>query len=310
MPPRVKRTPHAGRRKPAISATEQSGQPTIKQQGRHPRSWHLVLAALAGVLRNTLRFEYDIPTGPNETTHRKKSMTDTGWGAGLTAVFFYKKLSITNVSFLVPDVNSSLVTGNVLSAVHTLPIRRWISFDRTLGIAYHYVSSDLRNYEDTVTKGGVSATAHFDRFLVNNHIVEPYVRMGVRFHIPIQHWYVTAHAGYLLEAVRVNVSSPGGRVYIPQPIDDTKTIPPLKVHNWTYYERVQVGGSLFMDFHYGLQLRIMADYDLTYSKFSIRAMGAAFFSRRIPVGLTVYFEYSQGIVHDNLFIFFGPAYMF
>jgi len=269
-----------------------------------------VFAPLAGALRNTIRFEYDIPTGPNETTHRQKSLTDTAWGAGLTTVFFYKRLSITNVTFLVPDVNSSLVTGNVLSAVYDSPIWRWISFERTLGIAYHYVTSDLRNYEDTVTKEGVSATAHFDRFLINNHIIEPYVRMGVKFHIPIQHWYVTGHVGYLLEAVRVDVSSPGGSVYVPPPIDDTKTIPPLKVHNWTYYERVQVGGSLFMDFHYGIQLRIMADYDVTYSKFNIRAMGAAFFSRRIPVGLTVYFEYSQGIVHDNLFIFFGPAYMF
>jgi hypothetical protein len=275
-----------------------------------PDSPRLILTPMAGFLHNTLRFQYNVPTGPNETTARTRALVDQGWGGALVSVFVYRKLVITNIFFTIPEVNSSLVIGDVLSAHYAISLGRRFALVPGVGMTYHAIKTDLRNFSDTVTKQGVTATARFDEFHVRNHVFAPYPKLGLRISLPIQHWTITPNFSYLYEALKLTVSSPGGRVYIPPPIDEEKTIPPIEADEWKHYHSFRMGLDLFFDFHYALQLRVKMHYDVNHELFSLRAIGSAFFSRRLPLGMCVYFEYSQGIIHDNIYAFFGPSYLF
>jgi hypothetical protein len=297
--------PAPSREAPAADPT-----PPTRRQRRPRRPWHLVLTPMAGVLRNTIRFEYEVPTGPDEVTPRSKELEDTGAGTALSAVFVYRRLALTNVFFVVPRVNSSLVIGNVFFATWSHPLHRVVELFTGVGMAIHGVRTHLVNFEDTVTKEGVSATAHFDSFRVKNDVFAPFPKIGLRFNLPVQHWYVAPWVSYLFEGLRLEVSSPGGSVYIPDPVNETKIIPPIFSQKWKYYHSALVGADLFLDFHYALQLRVKFYYNATFQKVNLRVIGSAILSRRVPLGLTFYLEYSQGIIHDNLYGFIGPSYMF
>jgi hypothetical protein len=275
-----------------------------------PAPWRLIATPMAGGLRNTIRFEYEVPTGPDEMTPRSKELDDRGWGAALAATFVHGRFAITNILFLIPEVNSSQVVGNVLSASYGFPLFWRCSLVAGLGFTYHNVDTRLEDFEDTVTKEGVSATARFDEFKVRNDVFAPFPKLGLKIRIPIQHWYVTPYVSYLYEALKLKVASPGGRVYIPEPVDETKIIPPIDVDKWKHYHSFLVGLDIFLDFHYALQLRVKMHYNVSHELFTIRSIASAFFSRRFPLGLTAYFEYSQGIIHDNIYGFVGPSYMF
>jgi hypothetical protein len=274
------------------------------------KSWLLIISPIIGGLQNTIRFKYDVPTGKDETTPREKSLTDTGWGFGLTTVFIWKQLAVTNITFSIPEVNSSNVFGNVLTAQYYWPIHRIIDFALGLGFVYNQINANFENFEDAVTKDGVTATAHFGNFYVKNDIFTLMPKAGIIIHIPIQHWYVKPFVGYMGEWVRVNVHTPGGSVFVPAPINLYKEIPAISTQKDLQYHSVILGAELFLDFHYALQLRTQFYYNPIYGTYTLRAIGSAFFSRKVPLGVTTYFEYSRGISHDNLYLFFGPAVMF
>ena len=76
---------------------------------------------------------------------------------------------------------------------------------------------------------------------------------------------------------------------------------------------------LYFGLAYAVDLKITWDantesdlggYNLSYDTFNLRIIGSAIFSREVPLGLTTYFEWSEGISHDNLYFFAGPAWMF
>ena len=274
------------------------------------KSWLLVLSPIVGGLKNTIDFKYDVPTGKDETTTREKSMTDTGWGFGLTGVFVWKQLALTNVTFYIPDVNSSRVFGNVLSAHYSLPVYKWVEPAFSVVLVYNRVDATFVNFEDAITKEGVTAVAHFDRFYVKNDIYTLVPKAGLKIRLPIQHWHVKPFVGYMGEWVHVNVHTPGGNVHVPPPVNLDKAIPAISSNKWLDYHSVLVGGELFLDFHYALQLRSIFYYNLSHDTFNLRVIGSAIFSRKVPIGLTTYFEWSEGISHDNLYFFAGPAWMF
>ncbi len=274
------------------------------------RDWFLIVSPLFGGLRNTIRFHYDVPTGPDELTPREKEMTDTGWGFGLTTVFVWKQLAVTNVIFDVPEVNASNVFGDVLTVHYSFPVHPVVEPALSVGLVYNRISADFVDFEDAVTKEGVTAVARFPHFYVNNHVFTAVPKAGVKLRIPIQHWYVKPFVGYMGEWVWVNVHTPGGSVDVPAPINLHKEIPSIAAKKTLDYHSLLVGGELFLDFHYALQLRTLFYYNLSYDTFNLRMIGSAFFSRKVPLGLTTYFEYSKGIDHDNLYLFVGPAWMF
>jgi len=274
------------------------------------KTWFLILSPIVGGLRNTINFRYDVPTGKDETTPREKSLTDTGWGLGLTTVLVWKQLAVTNVIFDIPSVNSSNVFGNVLTAHYSWPVHPIFEPAFSLGLVYNRVAAGFVNFEDTVTKEGVSATAHFDHFYVNNDIFTVVPKAGIKVRIPIQHWYIKPFVGYMGEWVLVDVHTPGGSVYIPAPINSYKEIPAISSKKTLDYHSLLLGSELFLDFHYALQLRTLFYYNLSYDTFNLRMIASAFFSRKVPLGLTTYFEWSRGISHDNLYLFAGPAWMF
>ncbi|MBW2734751.1 MAG: hypothetical protein JRH20_20380 [Deltaproteobacteria bacterium] len=290
-----------------VASPKSSGVPPEKK--RAP-SWHVVVTPAAGFFKNILRFSYEMPTGPDERTPVTKELTDTGWGAAVMVGLMGKRFAITNVTFLVPDVNECRVLGNVLYASYRHPVTEHIDIFGGLGMVYNNIVGVYENFEDSVTKNGVTATAHFDEFHITNNVFAPFPRVGVRFKLPIQHWYIAPWASYMLEAFRLDIYSPGGRVNIPEPINDTKIIPEIRSEKWKFYHSPLVGLDLFLDFHYALQLRVRAHYDLNHDKLNIRVMGAAFFSRRVPIGIAAYFTYAEGIVHDNIYAFVGPSYLF
>ncbi len=276
----------------------------------NPRIWRLVLTPMAGRLRNNIRFEYDIPTGPDETTHRVRELIDSGWGSALALTFVRGRFSLFNVFFIFPSVNSSMVVGDVLSANYHQPITWWMDVYFGLGFTYHSVRTDLRNFEDTVYKEGVGATAHFPVFRVKNDVFAPFPKLGLRFHLPIQRWHLTPYVSYLNESLKLRVQTPGGNVYIPPPVDDTKDIPELNIQKWKHYHSVLLGMELSLNFHHALQLRLQAHFNANHNKWTLRAVGSAFFHRDWPVGLTFYLEYSEGIVHDNIYAFMGPSFLY
>ncbi len=270
----------------------------------------VILTPMAGAIRNSIRFEYEIPTGPDETTPRVKELVDSGWGSAFALVFVYGRFSLFNVFFVVPSVNSSTVVGDVLSMDYRLPVLAWLDVRFGLGFTYHSVRTSIHDFKDTVTKEGVEATAGFPLFKVKNDVFAPFPRIGFRFLLPLQNWSVTPYVSYLYEGLKLRIHTPGGSVYIPAPVDDLKTIPPLDVKKWKHYHSALIGMELFLNFHHAMQLRIRAHYNANHKKWTVRTIGTAFFHRDWPVGLSFYLEYSQGTVHDNIYGFVGPSFMF
>ncbi|MCK5797373.1 MAG: hypothetical protein KAI47_09330 [Deltaproteobacteria bacterium] len=300
---------------PSLAAPAPSALLAIRPQLSHEarpkkKTWRLIITPAGGFFKNVLRFTYEVPTGPNELTSRTKELVDTGAGGAFVSTFISGKWAITNVTFLIPNVNRSRVLGSTFYLSYRHPLNTWLDLFGGLGLVIMDIDGHYQDFEDTITKSGVSATARLDDIWVRNTVFAPFPRLGVRFNLPIQHWFVAPWVSYLYEAFEIDFRSTGGRVYIPAPIDDTKKIPSLRSKHWKQYHSALVGLDLRLDFHYALQLRARIHYDLNHDKLSIRLLGTAFFSRKVPIGMAVQFAYVEGIVHDNTYAFVGPSFLF
>lgn len=282
---------------------------TLKEE-KKKKDWFVVITPSVGVFKNILRFSYDVPTGPDQTTTQTKELVDTGWGGGLVTNLIWGRFSLANVFFMVPEVNSSRVIGSTLYASYRHPLTPWLDIFGGLGFVYNQIDGHYKNFEDEVTANGVTAKAVMKDIYVVDDVYVPFPRLGLRFNLPIQHWYIAPWVSYMYETFHISLNSTGGVAYIPEPVNATRELPPIEANRWKSYHSPLIGVDLRIDYHYALQLRTRIHYDLNHDKLNIRLTAFAFFSRNIPVGVVTHFTYAEGVVHDNIYVFLGPSYMF
>ncbi len=274
------------------------------------KTWRLIFMPTVGVFRNVLRFSYDIPTGGGTASRQDQELSDDGAGGAFVTGLVAGRFTLTNVTFLAPDVNASRVLGSTLVGTYRYPLAGRFDLVTGVGMALMDVDGHYRDFEDKAERDGIVATATLDDVWVRNTVLAPFARVGVRWTIPIQHWFVGAWVGYMFETFNLRMESSGGRVYVPPPIDATKAIPALEVSHWKRYHNPLIGLEVRLDFHYAVQLRVVARYDLSHQNLAVRAWAYAFFSRDVPVGVALQLAYVEGIVHDNIYGFIGPSFLY
>ena len=289
----------------------------IPAMAKEAPDWLVLATPTAGYLHNTTNFTIKMPTGNGYEEH-KASLTDGGFGGGLVLVGFYKCFSLTDVFFYFPDVNSSSLVGNILYLSSAIPTGIFI--EPFLGIGYAFVSTDT-DYRDFryqleqqyLGKPYVGHAA-FGTMLVDNTVSAPFPKLGLKFKIPLQHWYLTPFYSLMDEEVRTHARSPGGHVKIYEKGRETGTpwlevdVPTFDTDLHKHYRSNLVGLDWFMDFHYFLQLRGKTYYNTTYDLWTVQLIGSFLFSEY--VGVTAYVEYSEKITVTNTYVLIGPAFVF
>jgi hypothetical protein len=277
--------------------------------------WLLLVTPTAGWLRNEARITFKVPVENGYDEHTA-TLTDDGWGAGLVAVGVYRFLSLTDVFFFFPDVNSSRLVGNIAYFAGEIPTGTFV--EPYLGVGYVFVSTDT-DYDDfkySIEQAGMIGYATFPRISVDNVVSAPFPKAGLKFKIPVQHWYATPFYSLMYEDVRTHARSPGGHVEIYEPGgreagDEPEmriTVPAFDTNLHKTYLSHLVGTDLFVDFHYFLQLRAKVYYNTSYDLWTVRLIGSFLFSKH--VGISAYFEYTEKITVTNTYFLVGPAFVF
>lgn len=279
--------------------------------------WFFLATPTAGYLHNTTNFTIKVPTGNGYEEH-EASLTDDGFGTGLVFVGFYRYFSVTDVFFWFPDVNSSSILGNILYFSSTIPTKTFV--EPFLGIGYAFVSTDT-DYEDFAYELdqqylGRPYVGHatFEQMAVENTVQAPFPKLGLKFKLPIQHWYVTPFYSLMDEEVQTHARSPGGGVKIYEKGRETGepwlevAVPPFDTEIEKQYVSHFVGADFLLDFNYFLQLRGKTYYNLTHDLWTVRIIGSFLFSDY--VGVTAYVEYSEKITVTNTYVLVGPAFVF
>ncbi len=327
----------------ASAARAEGSEPRSDGAGEAPRDsiggpdWLLLVTPTCGWLRNTTKFKFEVPSGRDadgEYVFREDhaTMTDDTWGGGFVLMGFYRRVALTSVFFGFPDVNQSDLLGNITYLSGSIPTG--IPVEPYLGLGFVAVGTDT-DYDDfryrreddfsTVDESGhqvdVPAVgyAHFPRISVDNRVLAPFPKVGLKVAIPLQHWYVLPFYSYMFEDVRTRARSDGGLVEVyaaegPQSAD-TGGSPLLEIDidafdstlNKRYHSHL-VGANFFLDFHYFLQLRGKVYYNTSHDLWTVRLIGSLLFHRNM--GLTAYFEYSQKITVTNTYFLVGPAFLF
>jgi hypothetical protein len=289
--------------------------------------WMLVVTPMAGWLRNTARFP--VPTGSrvvdgeSELTYETYQFTDDGWGGGATLMGFYKYVSLTSIFFGFPEVNQSHVLGNVTYLGGMIPTGIFV--EPYVGMGLALVATDIRFFDFRDTKydvyGGLTmrGDAHMPFIHVENEVVAPFPKVGLKFALPIQHWYLQPFYSFMYENVRTRARSGGGDVTLRQVDEETHEIVEggaedvIEVRAFDersekdYYSHL-VGMDFLFDFHYFLQLRGKVYYNTNHDLWTLRLIGSVMFSAHM--GIAAYFEYTEKITVTNTYFLIGPAILF
>jgi hypothetical protein len=291
--------------------------------------WMLVVTPMGGFLHNTTRVE--VPTGSadedgdgeTELTYSPYEFTDNGWGGGATLMGYYKYVSLTSVFFGFPDVNQSSVLGNITYVGGMIPTGTIV--EPYLGLGLALVDTEVRfmDFRDTRYEemGGLwwRGDANMPWISVTNKVVAPFPKVGVKFALPIQHWYVQPFYSFMYENVRTRARSGGGRVTLREADPETnalveggaETFIDIRAFDTTStdeYTSHLVGADFLFDFHYFLQLRGKLYYNTNHDLWTVRLIGSMMFSAHM--GIAAYFEYSEKITVTNAYFLIGPAFLF
>jgi hypothetical protein len=291
--------------------------------------WMLVVTPMGGWLRNTARFE--VPTGSadedgdgeTELTYDTYEFTDDGWGGGVTLMGFYKYVSLTSVFFGFPEVNQSHVLGNITYVGGMIPTGTFV--EPYVGMGLALVATDIRFFDfrdtkyDTYAGLPMRGDAHMPFINVQNEVVAPFPKVGVKFALPIQHWYVQPFYSFMYENVRTRARSGGGEVTLRQVDEETRELVEGGLETFVevrafdersekeYYSHL-VGADFLIDFHYFLQLRGKVYYNTNHDLWTLRLIGSVMFSAHM--GIAAYFEYTEKITVTNTYLLIGPAILF
>ena len=298
--------------------------PEEKEGGVSGPEWILIVSPTGGWLRNTTSFP--IPVGSDadgELIYEDYSMTDDGWGGGVTIMAYYKRFALTNVFFGFPDINSAKLLGSITYLTWSMPTG--IFLEPYLGLGFVAVNTDADFFDfndvrdDDLGSTTLRGFAHMDYISVDNRVLAPFPKAGAKIKIPIQHWTVTPFYSFMYENVRTSARSSGGSVELWE-LDvehdeligdapmDTIHIRDFDTTTEKDYYSHMVGANFFLDFHYFLQLRGSVYYNANHDLWTLRLIGSMMFHEH--VGLTAYFEYSEKITVTNTYFLLGPAFMF
>lgn len=284
--------------------------------------WLIVLTPTGGWLNNETTFRFKVPQGASgeiEYEEHDATLADDGWGGGFTMMGFYKWVALTNVFFVFPNVNQSALTGNITYLSLTIPTP-WI-VEPYLGTGFVVVSTDTdyESFKYTLRQdySGRDAVgyADFTAISVDNRVIAPFPKIGLKLKIPVQHWYVTPFYSYMYEFVTTHARSPGGDVQVYFEGDrEAGRDPQLEVEVPSFdtvlnkqYGSHLVGADFFVDFHYFLQMRGKVYYNTNYDLWTVRLIGSMMINKWF--GLSAYFEYSQKITVTNTYFLVGPAFV-
>lgn len=289
--------------------------------------WMVVVSPTVGWLRNTTTFP--VPVGRDEDGELEfddYEMTDDGWGAGVTLMGYYKRLSLTNVFFGFPDVNHAKLLGNITYLSVAIPTPIFVEPYLGTGLALIGTEADFYNFTDTRIDSLNNDTlwleghAHMGWISVDNTVVAPFPKVGAKFKIPLQHWYVTPFYSYMYEYVKVHARSGGGEVRLFECTDsscdelaedypwDTVDVRAFDKTTVKNYHSHLVGADFFLDFHYFLQLRGKLYYNTNHDLWTVRLIGSMMFSKNM--GISAYFEYTEKITVTNTYFLIGPSFVF
>jgi hypothetical protein len=286
--------------------------------------WLVLVTPTAGWLRNTTTFP--IPVGRDENDELvfdNYKMTDDGWGGGVTLMGFYKRISLTSVFFGFPEVNRASLLGNITYLSGSIPTGTFV--EPYLGLGFAGVATDARfhDFEDVRDDdlGGLTLRgfARMEWISVENRVAAPFPKIGVKFKLPLQHWYVQPFYSFMYEHVRTRARSGGGSVELWEIDVDSDEIVgdgPVDVIDIRAFDKTTekhytsnlVGSDFFFDFHYFLQLRAKVYYNVDHDLWTVRLIGAMLFNEHL--GLAVYFEHTQKITVTNTYFLVGPAFVF
>jgi hypothetical protein len=306
-----------------------AAEPSDPEPAARGPDWMLVVTPMGGVLRNTARFE--VPTGSadedgdgeTELTYDTYEYTDTGWGGGATLMGFYKYVSLTSVFFGFPEVNQSHVLGNITYLGGMIPTGSFV--EPYLGMGLALVATDIRffDFQDTKYDEYAGMTMRGDASMpfihVRNDVVAPFPKVGVKFALPIQHWYVQPFYSLMYEQVHTRARSGGGEVQLREVDPETHELVDGGLETFIEvrafdsdrtkeYVSHLVGMDFLVDFHYFLQLRGKVYYNTNHDLWTLRLIGSIMLSAHM--GIAAYFEYTEKITVTNTYFLLGPAIMF
>jgi hypothetical protein len=268
--------------------------------------WLIVVTPTGGWLGNKTRVSFPV----SSTQKDEATLKGDGWGAGLTVVAFYKYVSLLNVFFLFPSANQSFLIGNITYLSAAIPTPVFVEPYIGIGLAVVNTNTDYKDFSHVYKTGNREGHAEFDQIKVDNMVVAPYPKIGAKFKIPLQHWYVTPFYSFMYENVSTEVRLPASQVEI---LDEDGSREDLietdAVHvdkEKEYYSHL-VGANFFVDFHYFLQLRGELYYNTNHDLWTTRMIGSVLFNKYI--GISAYFEYSQKITVTNAYFLIGPAFV-
>ncbi|MCU0661169.1 MAG: hypothetical protein MUC50_02465 [Myxococcota bacterium] len=296
---------------PSAQSAEKVALPAIP-----PLHWMFLVTPIGGYLKNTTTFNAKVPSRSGEDVVRSITMSGKGWGTGLLLVGFYKWISATNVFYIFPNVNRSLMWGNIFMLQYTAPLDFFIAPTVGMGLAVIGTDSDLYNFryaaDDVYQETPTIGRAYFGHFMVNTLNLEPLPEIGAKIRIPIQDWYVRPFYQFLYENLSAHVRTPSFTVNVYQKedgqhlfqINDEKGFEGEQVTE--YYSNV-VGMSYGIDYNHFLCLQGSVTYNITHNLLSTRATGSLMFSRFM--GVSAYFEYQDMIMVDNIFGMLGLTFI-
>jgi hypothetical protein len=154
---------------------------------------------------------------------------------------------------------------------------------------------------------------------VTNKVVAPFPKVGVKFALPLQHWYVQPFYSLMYENVRTHARSGGGDVTLREVdpgthelveggLESTIDIRAFDTKSTQEYYSHLVGLDFLLDFHYFLQLRGKLYYNTNHDLWTLRLIGSVMFSAHM--GIAAYFEYTEKITVTNMYFLVGPAILF
>lgn len=309
-----------------LAAQAQSPAPEPAAEGPE---WMLVVTPMAGWLRNTARFP--VPTGSadedgdgeSDLIYETYEFTDDGWGGGVTLMGYYKYVSLTSVFFGFPKVNQSHVLGNVTYLGGMIPTGTFV--EPYVGFGLALVATDIRFFDFRDTRYNVMGgstwrgDAHMPFIHVENDVVAPFPKLGLKLALPIQHWYVQPFYSFMYENVRTRARSAGGEVTLREADAETHELVEGGLETFVevrafdersekeYYSHL-VGADFLVDFHYFLQLRGKVYYNTNHDLWTLRLIASVMFSAHM--GIAAYFEYTEKITVTNTYFLVGPAILF
>lgn len=231
----------------------------------------------------------------------------------------YRWFSVTNVLFAFPEVNSSRVIGDMFFLSASIPTGVFVEPYLGMGAMAVWTNKKAGDMHvtdrDELFEEPMIAHADIKELSIDNKVLGVFPKIGAKFHVPIQHWYIAPWYSYLYEDVRTRARSDGGHVDVYRIHEEltgtpeiSADIPPFDTDSSKKYRSHLAGMNFRLDFNYFIQLHGSMYYNFSHELFTLRTITSVLFSPW--VGLAAYVEYTQKITVTNTYFLVGPTFFF